>query len=35
MDRHERIAKAIAASGMKKGEIAAACGVANSAVTQW
>jgi SOS-response transcriptional repressor LexA len=35
MDRHERIAKAIAASGKKKGEIAAACGVANSAVTQW
>lgn len=35
MDRHERIAKAIAASGKRKGEIAAACGVANSAVTQW
>ena len=35
MDRHERIAKAIAASGKKKGEIAAECGVANSAVTQW
>ncbi|SMF36927.1 MULTISPECIES: LexA family transcriptional regulator [unclassified Pseudomonas] len=35
MERHERIAKAIAVSGMKKGEIAAACGVANSAVTQW
>jgi SOS-response transcriptional repressor LexA len=35
MERHERIAKAIAASGKKKGEIAAACGVANSAVTQW
>jgi SOS-response transcriptional repressor LexA len=35
MDRHERIAKAIAASGKKKGEIATACGVANSAVTQW
>ena len=35
MDRHERIAKAIAVSGKKKGEIAAACGVANSAVTQW
>jgi SOS-response transcriptional repressor LexA len=35
MDRHERIAKAIAASGKKKGEIATECGVANSAVTQW
>lgn len=35
MERHDRIAKAIAASGKKKGEIAAACGVANSAVTQW
>lgn len=35
MERHERIAKAIAASGKKKGEIAAECGVANSAVTQW
>lgn len=35
MERHERIAKAIAVSGKKKGEIAAACGVANSAVTQW
>ena len=35
MERHERIAKAIAASGRKKGEIASACGVANSAVTQW
>ncbi|MCQ2994041.1 XRE family transcriptional regulator [Pseudomonas syringae] len=35
MERHERIAKAIAASGLKKGEIATACGVANSAVTQW
>lgn len=35
MERHERIAKAIAASGKKKGEIAAACGVAASAVTQW
>ncbi|WP_256831687.1 LexA family transcriptional regulator [Pseudomonas sp. Pse1] len=35
MERHERIAKAIAASGKKKGEIATACGVANSAVTQW
>ncbi|QEY62518.1 helix-turn-helix domain-containing protein [Metapseudomonas lalkuanensis] len=35
MERHERIAKAIAASGKKKGEIAAECGVAASAVTQW
>jgi phage repressor protein C with HTH and peptisase S24 domain len=35
MERHDRIAKAIAASGKRKGEIAAACGVANSAVTQW
>lgn len=35
MERHARIAKAIAASGKKKGEIAAECGVANSAVTQW
>ncbi|MFQ6574159.1 LexA family protein [Pseudomonas sp. UM16] len=35
MERHERIAKAIKASGKKKGEIATACGVANSAVTQW
>lgn len=35
MERHERIAKAIAASGKKKGEIATECGVANSAVTQW
>ncbi|WP_144434157.1 helix-turn-helix transcriptional regulator, partial [Pseudomonas syringae] len=35
MTRQERIARAIAASGLKKGEIAAQCGVANSAVTQW
>lgn len=35
MERHERIARAIALSGKKKGEIAAACSVANSAVTQW
>lgn len=35
MDRHERIARAISLSGKKKGEIAAACGVAPSAVTQW
>ncbi len=35
MERHERIARAIAVSGKKKGEIANECGVANSAVTQW
>lgn len=35
MERHERIAKAIAGSGLKKGEVAKVCGVANSAVTQW
>ncbi|KAB0509650.1 LexA family protein [Pseudomonas moorei] len=35
MERHERIARAIELSGKKKGEIAALCGVANSAVTQW
>lgn len=35
MERHERIARAIQLSGKKKGEIAALCGVANSAVTQW
>ncbi|MGR3892980.1 LexA family protein [Pseudomonas sp. 1176_21] len=35
MERHERIARAIAVSGKKKGEIATECGVANSAVTQW
>lgn len=35
MERHERISRAITVSGKKKGEIAAACGVANSAVTQW
>lgn len=35
MERHERIAMAIEASGKKKGQIAAECGVANSAVTQW
>jgi SOS-response transcriptional repressor LexA len=35
MERHERIARAIALSGKKKGEIASLCGVANSAVTQW
>lgn len=35
MERHERIARAIMVSGKKKGEVAAYCGVANSAVTQW
>ncbi|MCI1025619.1 S24 family peptidase [Pseudomonas alloputida] len=35
MERHERIARAIALSGRKKGEIASQCGVAASAVTQW
>jgi transcriptional regulator with XRE-family HTH domain len=35
MERHERIAKAITVSGLKKGEVAAACNVANSAITQW
>jgi len=35
MERHERIARAIQVSGLKKGEIAARCNVANSAVTQW
>lgn len=35
MERYERIAKAIAASGKRKSEIAAACGVSASAVTQW
>lgn len=35
MERHERIARAIQVSGLKKGEIAAQCNVANSAVTQW
>lgn len=32
---NERIALAIRESGKNKGEIAASCGVANSAVTQW
>lgn len=32
---NERIAQAIRESGKNKGEIAAECGVANSAVTQW
>ncbi|TWC18142.1 phage repressor protein C with HTH and peptisase S24 domain [Pseudomonas sp. SJZ085] len=35
MERHERIARAIALSGKKKGQIAAECSVAPSAVTQW
>ncbi|WP_171016290.1 LexA family transcriptional regulator [Pseudomonas sp. F(2018)] len=35
MERHERIARAIELSGKRKGEIAAACGVAPSSVTQW
>lgn len=35
MQTHERIAKAIQASGKKKIEIAAYCGVAPSAITQW
>lgn len=35
MERYERIAKAIAASGKRKIEIAAACGISASAVTQW
>lgn len=35
MERHERIAHAITVSGLKKGDVAAYCKVANSAVTQW
>ncbi len=35
MERHQRIAHAIAASGKRKGEVAQACGVAPSSVTQW
>ena len=35
MEINERIARAIKLSGKKKGEIAKACDVANSAVTQW
>lgn len=35
MERHERIARAIHTSGLKKGEVATKCGVAPSAVTQW
>ena len=35
MEINERIARAIQLSGKKKGEVAKACDVANSAVTQW
>lgn len=35
MEMNERIALAIRESGKNKGDIAAECGVANSAVTQW
>ncbi|WP_443690390.1 LexA family protein [Pseudomonas sp.] len=35
MKMHERIAKAVAASGKKKVQIAKDCGVSASAVTQW
>ncbi len=35
MERYERIAKAIAASGKRKVDIARECGVSASAVTQW
>lgn len=35
MEINERIARAIQLSGKKKGEVAKACEVANSAVTQW
>lgn len=35
MERHERIARAIAQSGKKKGQIAEECGVSPSSVTQW
>lgn len=35
MEGYERIARAIALSGKKKGQIATECNVANSAVTQW
>lgn len=35
MNMSERIAYAISQSGKKKGEIAAECGVSNSAVSQW
>lgn len=35
MERYERVAKAIAASGKRKSQIATECGVSNSAVSQW
>jgi transcriptional regulator with XRE-family HTH domain len=35
MKMNDRIALAIRESGKTKGDIAAECGVANSAVTQW
>lgn len=35
MERHERIARAIALSGKRKGQIAEECGVSPSSVTQW
>lgn len=35
MNRHERIAKAIAASGKQKQQIANECGVSNASVSQW
>lgn len=35
MERHERVAKAIRESGLQKKQVAAACGVSNSAITQW
>lgn len=35
MNRNERIARAIQQSGKNKSQIAAECGVANSAVSQW
>lgn len=35
MERHERIARAVAVSGKAKGQIAKECGVAASAVSQW
>ena len=35
MNRQERIAKAIAASGKQKQQIATECGVSNASVSQW
>lgn len=35
MERYERVARAIAASGKKKSQIASECKVSNSAVSQW